>query len=307
MEYHVPSVVKFMTKYKRYEPIVQDHSSVIKAKQCKRKYFYNVVLAFKSRGNSPAMNFGSCYHTFREILERSYLESKNEDEAFEKATIAAGDQWKKFGDPPVGAQFDFLTGARLLKSCLVAYDYWKDEKKKGRVEVVAIEQEFIVTLSDGITQIGGRADQIVRWNGKLWGRDFKATSKNAAWYQRLLEPNDQVSRYTLGEGLLTGESIQGQMIELLFNSKKEGPKIIPLTTSRTPQQTERWEKDQLFYNKILTLCRDEDNYPQEEASCPYCDFHSVCKQMSEGAMMATLEQHFEQKPWDFSRSEVIDG
>lgn len=298
METITPPLVKFMAKYTRHEPVVRDHSSVIRAKECKRKYFYNIVLAFKKKGSSPALHFGSCYHTFREVLEKN----KDDEKHLDIAVTAAMEQWKEIGDPPVGADFDFLTGGRLLKSCLIAYEHWQKEKAQGKVEVIASEQEFIVTLSDGNTKIGGRADQIVRWNGKLWGRDFKATSKNSAWYQRLLEPNDQISRYTLGEGLLTGETIQGQLVELLYNTKKEGPKIIPLIATRTPQQIERWEKDQIFYEKILDLCRNEDNYPMEEAGCTYCDYHSVCKQMTEGAMMATLEQHFEQKPWDFTRS-----
>ena len=46
----------------------------------------------------------------------------------------------------------------------------------------------------------GRADQIVKWSGKVWGRDFKTSSKDGAFYQRQLDPNEQFTGYTYAEG-----------------------------------------------------------------------------------------------------------
>ena len=291
----------FMAKFDRYEPIVRDHTAIITAKTCYRKYFFKIVLGFRKKDNPPYIQFGQAYHTFREELEKL--------QDLEAALEKAADVWKKgSGDPPVGSDFDWLTGERLIKSCLVAHDFWQREKKLGRIVVVASEQEFIVTLKDGKTKTGGRADQLVRWNGRIWGRDFKATSKNAAWYQRMIEPNDQVTRYTLCESKMSGEEVQGQLIELLFNSRKEGPKIIPLTSTRTPKQLSEWEDDQIFFEALLEQCRQADKWPMCEHHCPYCEYHSVCKQINEGAMMNQLTTNFVQRQWDFTRTikEAVD-
>lgn len=294
----------FLSQFARMEPEVLDHTAIITAKTCFRKYFLKIVLGMRSNDRSTDyIPFGSCYHTFREVLEKRFKEHGNQDKAFEEAAMIAGDQWKKEGgDPSVGTSYDYLTGQRLLKSCLVAYQHWQREKAAKRIEVLAVEQEFMVVLSDGATKTGGRADQLIRWNGKLWGRDFKSTSKNSAWYQRLLEPNDQVTRYTLAESKLQGEPVQGQLVELLYNTKKEGPKIIPLLATRTQKQLEEWEKGELFFRKLLKQMSEADNYPMCESHCPYCEYHSVCKQSSEAGMADVLKQHFVQKRWDFTRS-----
>jgi len=237
------------------------------------------------------------------VLEKEWQKDEKADKAFDAAIEAASSQWKKSGgDPPVGVDFDYLTGERLFKSCMVAFNWWANEKKMGRIKVVAVEQEFHVLLSDGKTTTGGRADQMVRWNGKLWGRDFKSTSKNKKWFQRLLEPNDQITRYTLAEGILNGEEVQGQLVELLYNTKKEGPKIEPLITSRTQQQLHEWQRGELLFRRLLDQMREEDNYPMCEMHCPYCEFHSVCSQATEQSMADVLKQHFTQKRWDFTRS-----
>ena len=284
-----------MAKYQRHEPVIHDSTAIVTAKTCFRKYFYKIVLGFRAKGNPPYIAFGSCYHEFREVLEKT--------QSLDQALDAAATMWEKIGrNPPVGADYDFLTGERLFKSCMVAHEHWLKEKKNGRIQVIAVEQEFVVTLKDGTTRTGGRADQIVRWNGKLWGRDFKATTKTSAYYQRLLDPNDQFTRYTLAEGKLCGEEIQGQLIELMFNTRKEGPKVVPLSTGRTPGQLSRWEDEQIFFEKLLDQCRNEDVWPMCEAHCPFCEYHSVCKQVNEGGMMSTLESNFSQIAWDFTRA-----
>lgn len=284
---------RFMTKYERYEPAVRDHTSLITAKTCKRKYFLKIVLGFRPKQTPSYFAFGSAYHKFREVLEKT---SKVED-----AISAAITYWSKHGtEPQVGTRWEFLTGGRLLASCKAAFTHWQKERAAGQMKVIAVEQFFQVTLSDGKTVIGGRADQILRWNGKLWGRDFKTSSKMGKFYDRTLEPNNQFMLYTVAESKLSGERVLGQLVEVMYNTDKEGPKVVPLMTSRTEDQTNEWEQDIIFYERLLAMCREADRYPMEESQCPFCEFHSVCKAPSEGAMMGQLESNFHQVAWDYS-------
>lgn len=330
---------QFMGKLQRYEPVVQDHSAVSVAHRCKRKYFLRVVLGFVERSSPQYFGFGSCYHKFREVLEKQWLgitpytapspqeriQPEWQTAAFGVALQAAMDLWKKkkMKDPPPDDKWGFMTQARMIESCAVAFKHWQREKDQGRIEVLACEQNFIVPLPDG-TKVAGKADQIIRWNGKLWGRDFKTSSKEQnAYYARTLDPNDQFTRYTWaeselsgvrfnGDGTITGTPVQGQLVEVLFNAKptkkeQKGPSVHAHIASRSPTQLVAWVKEQVFYSKLLELLRENDNYPMEPAACSFCEFHSVCKTSGERAMMAKLEAEFRVEPWDcVNRVDVDD-
>lgn len=323
---------EFMVKYERYEPLIKDSTQIMAAKTCLRKYFYQIVIAHVPTDNPIYFAWGSAYHKFREHLERLYgfgldrpkkYDLEKAQNAYLGALEIARQYWKKHSKPePLGSKFDFMTEARLIKSCAVGFKHWQKEKMQGAVEVIAVEQSFNVQLTDG-SHTSGRADQIIRWSGKLWGRDFKTTTKDGKFYARGLEPNDQFTRYTLAEGKLAGEFVQGQFIEVLYNDKstggkvsektgkkspvnEKGPEIFDFQTSRTPYQIEQFEKGQTVINKILDVCRETDVWPMQEVNCPFCPYHSVCSKGSEGGMMAQLDAYFQIRPWNNTVVGVID-
>lgn len=295
-----PKPYRFMGEFERMEPLILDHTAIINAKTCMRKYFFAIVLGMNPRGDPmPYFAFGSAYHKFREVLEISYRDNPN-GTPYKDALIAAVKYWGEATggkEPQLGTKWDFLTRARLMKSCEVAYDKWKEEKKQGKIEVLAIEQPFNVELGEG-EYTSGRFDQIVRWNGKVWGRDFKTSSKEGAFYARGLDPNDQFTRYTYAEQQLAGTKVEGQIIEVLYNSKKEGPRVTPYLSTRTQWQLEDWKADEMFMRETIARAREQDRWPKQEHNCSFCQFHSVCKMGSEGSQRAKLKQEFTQRPWD---------
>ncbi len=303
---------RFMAKYDRYEPKIKDSHAIQQVKVCPRKYFLQIVLAFQSKEKPPYFEWGTAYHKFRETLEREYGFGHNKpkvydpDKARESFTVATNvgvNYWRKNGrDQDVNSKYGYMTTNRLMQSFVAAFKHWETEKKQGRIEVIAIEQAFNVKLEDG-SYTSGRADQIIRWNGKAWGRDFKTSSQDREFFSRRLEPNDQFTRYTVAEGKLTGEIVQGQFIEVLYNAKstknkENGPEVYTLTTSRTAYQLAQFEKEQATINDVLEVYRKNDVWPQHESSCPFCPFHSVCTKPTEAGMMAQLEAHFDIRPWD---------
>ena len=289
---------KFMAKLQRAEPAIIDSSAAQTFKKCARQYFYRYVLGRKTKKEPEFFRFGRSYHKFREVLERT--------QDFKEALVAAQTLFRKGGgDPVVGSKYDFMTELRLLKSCTVAWEHWKKEKTLKVIEVIAIEQPFNVELADG-SRTSGRADQVVKWNGKLWGRDFKTSSKMGKFYERSLEPNDQFSRYTFSEGKLAGEPVQGQIVEVLYNTKKDGPSLHQFLATRTLSQLAVWESEQMFYNLILNTCRETDTWPMNENACWNCDYHSVCKTPTEVMMMNRLENDYIYSPWDNMKVDQID-
>lgn len=296
---------RFMAELPRMEPVVRDSTIEMRAKTCKRYYFYTTVLGYRERKNAIYLNWGIAYHKFREVLERTNGDVK----AAIKVVI---DTWQKEqgGDPPVGTKWDWMTLERLLASCKTAYQWWLREKEMKRVVVLPdfIEKQLTVLLKDGKTTIGAKVDQLTRWVGRLWGRDFKTSSKMGKYYERQLEPNDQFMRQTLIETRLTGEPVQGVLVEVLYNTKLQGPEIKGFTTTRSLDQLARWEDEQVYLAEELQRNRDSDVWPMEEKQCPFCAFRIVCKAATEKAMVAQLRANFDLKPWNFFHtSEDDDG
>jgi len=321
IEEHLPKTERrFMAKYDRYEPKIRDSTAIRSLKTCAKRYFFEIVLGRTPKETAIYFAWGSAYHLFREVLEKEYgyghdrpavFDEEKAKQAYATAALAGTDYWRKHGqDQDAGSKYAFATMGRLLKSFLVAFDFWKKEKLQGRIEVIAVEQAFNVQLADG-SYTSGKADQIIRWSRGLWGRDFKTSSKPVEFYSRTLEPNDQFTRYTLSEGKMSGEVVRGQFVEVLWNAKPtknkdNGPEIHEFTTSRTAYQLEQFEHEQSIINKQLELYRQTDTYPMQEISCSFCPFHSVCTKPTEGAMMAQLEAHFKVRPWDNTRIGLDD-
>lgn len=282
------------------EPLILDHTAVIQAKACLRKYFFGIVLGMNPRGPQPMyFSFGSAYHKFREVLEQEYMKG-NKLTDFKiglDAALAYYDEATGGKNPEVTDKFGFLTRERLMQSCMASYKHWQREKLQNKIIVLAVEQPFNVELADG-EFTSGRFDQIVRWNGKIYGRDFKTSSKEGMYYQRGLDPNDQFTRYTYAEQALAGQRCEGQIIEVLYNSKKAGPTITQYISSRTQWQLDDWKRDELFMRETISRARASDTWPKQEHNCGFCQFHSVCSMGSEPAQRAKLKAHFSQKAWN---------
>lgn len=292
MEIITPIKIKFLPSLKRCEPAARDSTAIRAAKFCFRYYFLTIVCGYRKKEKDLPLVFGAAYHKFRDVLEKT--------DKIQDAVQAALKMWP--GDPPVGHKFEFLTRDRLVKSCMVGYNQRKVEMERGNIEVIASEQRLDLLMKDGKTRRGGIADQFLRWNGKPWGRDFKASSKTLAFWKRKLTPSDSLTGYIWCLTKLAAEKVPGLILELLHNSRKEGPKIEQLLATRTPSQLDRWEEEQIFYEGLITKCREEDCWPMEEEQCTYCDMRSVCSQSSESTMISQLEKHFVCKPWDYKET-----
>lgn len=292
METITPPKQVFMAKFQRFEPASRDSTAIMAAKTCLRLFFYTIVLGFREKEKDKPVyfRFGSAYHKHKEVLYQTG--------DFKLSIEAASKVWNNYTPNP-DDRFAFMTGPRLLESMMKSYEVYQKEKEQNRIEVVAVEQSFEVVMKDETTRRGGKADQFIKWNGKLWGRDWKTSSKTSKFYDQTIDPNDQFTGYIWGLSRLSGQLVQGLIVDVLFNSKTQGPEIKQFTSARTPQQLDRWEDEQIHFEKIISISREADIWPQQEKSCSFCKFRSVCTKSSEAAMMNQLESNFVQKPWDY--------
>lgn len=308
---------RFMKQFPRHELLAKDHSGIIVAKGCLRKYFYREVINLVPReSNVIFLPWGTAYHMFREKLDEIYGYGDNEPptyddekakEAFKIASREATKYWHEHGeDQKPGAKYDWFTTERFYASCVKAFEHWVNEKKLGRVKIIAVEQYFNVQIKDGSFR-QGRTDRIVEIREELWNVDYKSTSKPQEWFKGQLQPNNQIRTYTFGAKALSGRNVRGTIIEALYNGKStkkgdKGPEVYEELIEVTDYELDIWEEEQVQWNNILELCREKDVWPQTETQCAWCEYNIVCRKGSEAAMVYTLENKFQQRLRDPSRS-----
>lgn len=284
----------FMAKFDRYETIYQDHSAMDYLKKCDRQYFYRIVLGRvpQMQKNQTVLDFGTAYHKFKEVLERT----KDIKDAIGAAKNV------KIQEPELGSKWEFLTGSRLMKVMAIAYQAWEREKQLGKIEVIDVEMFWNVMLSDG-TYVAGRMDQLVKWGGQIWNRDWKTSTKQITYFQSGTEPNDQVDRYNFGGSNLISAPLGGTIFDVMYHTKTVEPTITPVLATRTKSQIETWVKEQIHINTHLKSNRELDIWPKRETSCYMCDYKSVCRKPTEASQMAELESRFKLSPWDCTTTE----
>ena len=304
---------KFLEKFDRYEPVILDNTAISLYKLCPRKYQLRIAMGFDEIETKPYFVSGSSYHKYRDQFEINW--KANADLSFidrvDYSHIVAESEaiklWNKITKdkevPAPNTKWDWITRSRLTKSLSIAKEWISVEKKNNNIIVIATEQPFIVEVIPNVFW-GGKADQVARWNNRLWGRDFKTSSKEGQYYKRTLKPNSQFIGYTVAEELLHGSTVDGQLVEVLYNTKTAGPKITPYPNSFNIYEKGIWKRDLASWSDKIKKSRELDLYEVSESHCSFCQFHMVCSNTSENGMMATLESKFKLNPWDFQN---IDG
>lgn len=294
----------------RFLPTTYDHTAFKYFKECHRKFFYRIVLGRTAKMSKyqTIFDFGKIYHKFREVLELEHMAGKTNEQAFAVAMLEAF----KLDFTPGEGKYEFYNRALIVETCKAGYEHWLNEKKLGIIKVLAVEQPINVELGNGIF-ISGRADQIISWRGKIWGRDFKTTSKMQQYFDATLDPNDQPTRYIFMESKLhfgdsaieNGKKVEGVIFEVVQNTKTTKPKIYNTPITKTTAQLQQWRKEQLFLHKLLDICIEEDIWAMHETNCTFCDYHKVCKQPSFASMENMLKNDFLLSPWDHEKVDQV--
>jgi hypothetical protein len=285
-----PSFRRLLPALPRQEPSTKDSTAVSTFKECKRKYFYRMVLGrSKPEGEwTSVFAWGSAVHKF---LEHLYA---GDDVA------TSTQEGLKIFRAPTHRNFEFQTKERLMQTFIKLFKFYTEEKSRRNVEVIGVEQPFNVIFPDG-NVVGGRFDQIIKWNGRIWLRDWKTTSKRIDWWRKALEPNDQATRYIFGMSCLQfGQDkngyptkvIDGVLFTAIQNMKTNEAHIEAAPSSRNLWQLKKWMDDQMHIHGEMDRCRDADIWPMNEKACFMCEYKEVCNAPSEAAMEGMLKTHF---------------
>lgn len=289
---------RFLPTLQRYEPETADHSATKVFKECPRKYFYRMTLGRQLPEGKwkSVFAWGTAIHKYLEVL---YQTGDAGQAAQESLPL-----WVY----PTNPTFDWQTKERMIETFAALYKFYAEERN---VEVLMIEQPWNVLFPDGV-EVGGRVDQLIKSNGRLWLRDWKTSSKQLNYFKQGLEPNDQAIRYIYGiSSLQFGQDengypnrvVDGVYFVHIYNTKTIKPTIQPVPVSRTLSQIRTWVDDQMFIHRQMDLCRTDDIWPMHEVSCGFCDYRMVCNAPSPGAMEHMLKNQYVLSPWKHENTE----
>lgn len=297
-----------------FEPEVLDNSQIETFQRCPRKYLLRYGLRRAPVGENYSIGFGLAYHKYREEVENFMIERdcnmNDEVHAEALSTAVAG-----FKQPPQGHKKEFLSIDRLVQSCNLARMRIEREQARGAIEVIKSEDSFDLFLPTSDERFGGRMDQIIMWNGRIWIRDFKTTSYMGKTYADQFDPNNQMSGYVWAGTQLSGRPVQGVLIETVYNTKTRGPDIKQFLSTRSEGQIEQWSAT--VAHELTEIRKAWERMPEEGylafpqrtlacndyGGCYYAGRHGdvgACSMNSGHEIEGWLEQKTQYSEWDFT-------
>ena len=320
-----------------YDPKTLDNSTVGTFSDCPRLGLFRYGMRRGFGGKNWPIQFGLGYHKYREVLEEEIEGSGMlTDTEHETALNAALDG---FIEPPADHRHSFLTSTRLIQSCTHARLKVEKERKAGQILVTQSEDSFDLSLPfeichdcgwgrylskdrEGQTYCpqcggeeihssshGGRVDQHITWQGQQLVRDFKTTSRMGPRYWHKYSPNGQLSGYVWSGQQLSGRKFGGAMVEVLYNTKNEGPIIKQQLITRSPGSITQWEASMYWEHRFIRMmfaAKEEMGYlafPQRTNHCSQysgCAFQDACQSESGADIEKWLENYTLYSHWDFT-------
>lgn len=299
---------------------VFDHSILSTFSACPRKALYSYELNRSGNGDNPNTRFGSAYHRARYTYEKLYIQltasgRSLDDEKVREGILTLGlaAALKDWTDPDTDDKFGYLDRKRLVESCELGFQQFLLEKSQGAYEVIAVEVPFTLKLPSGAS-FGGKIDRIDRWNGKLWVRDYKTTSRAKSRKNKSdpirpqypYEPLHSFSGYTWAAEKLSGQPIEGVLVDGLYNTKENGPELFNVISSRSELDIEdfiEWAEGEIASYKEA---QQAQTWIKRTNSCNMysgCFYREACLQSSWGRIEGWLEDHTVEYIWNFEEED----
>lgn len=278
-----------------------DNSLISTVSRCPRKGFYSYWLNRAPLGKSWAIAWGNAYHKFMEVLVGGYVADGREDPTayYDEAMEAGFEYWQE--QPPLGHRRDWMTNERLRETLNLGLEHWLKELQQGNRKILHTEQAFTVELPSG-RPYGGRIDQVLEWNGRLWLRDFKTTARMGRTYGRKFDPNNQMSGYIWATQQLSGRPVQGVIIQTVYNTKTKGPEIHEHLSTRAPGHLDQWIETTETKMDIIEMYEERNSWPMNTLACDDyggCPYREACQGEHWASIDQWLKHNTEHDPWDF--------
>lgn len=269
---------------------------------CPRKYFFEIVLGFKTDKESVHLIFGRYYHSALECYD---------------AALAAGGTWEEARE------------AAVMRALNISYNWESQDKTKNRFNLWRTVQWYCeqypkhsdhvkpVVDKDGVPLIElpfsftlpvdypgghnylicGYFDGIVEAMGSFFARERKTTGHtiNTDWFSTF-DIDAQIDLYSLASKIcfdikVRGVLIDGAQISINFSRFARAPSF------RTEPQLEEFVKDLEYWIKQAEKFALEEYWPKASRFCFMCPFRVVCGR-DPASQTGALLGNFRIEDWD---------
>ena len=291
-------------------PEAYDNTIVKSHMECPRRALYEYVLNRRiglgddknGISQNPALGWGQIYHRYREKLQQGARKDLPLANLHPQLVQQAISLWH---EPPEDSRRGWMTFERLRDTLDTAYQYVLDELAVGTMKVVETEMPYALSLPTG-ERHSGRIDQLVEWRDRLWVRDFKTTSWYGPSYWNGYEVDHQMTGYWWAAGELSGRTIAGVIVEVMYNNKTKGPEIHSQSFGRNKSHFKAWVSS--LSGEIGDFERNLDRldelgiyaFPQRTTACGNwggCGYLPACELGGQVAIEDWLEQNTVESRW----------
>jgi len=288
-----------------------DQTSISWMQECWRKYYYAMVLGYRSKHESIHLFYGILYHSALERFDRYKIAGVNFDDA-QRAIVrfVLNETWIE--GKPWESDHDKKTRETLVRSVI----WYTEQFKNDPAETVrlangeaAVELTFQMPLDWGPYRdynyvLTGHMDRLVSLAGDLYCSDRKTTgSALGARYYETFKPNVQVTQYTLAGKVVYKMPIKGVLIDaaqILTGSTNFGRTI----SYRTDKELEEYLNELKHYWFPLQIQQARESidapWPMNPQACHKyegCQFRKVCS-MDPALRQRALDSDFIKHPWN---------
>jgi hypothetical protein len=295
------------TNSRSFLPVIDrpiDNTAMNAYLACPREFHYGYIQHRRGRGRSPALVYGSAWHT---VMEWHYKTGGDRNKVIYETTMA----WEGHDDPQ-----DY----RTLDRCLLDYDRFRDKyglpgsaTDDGRT--IGYPEEPLVELATNASALGilhpwaGKLDRIIDLGGLAYVEDHKTTSRLDKNYFRQFDLSNQMMGYTvLGKALFPQLNVVGVRINLahVLTGKTEFHREL---FTFSPSRLEEWTANMNVWLKRLAkdyemlAAGDPDAFPGHygDNGCSrkfgMCGYHPVCS-ASPRLRQGVLERDYEINVWN---------
>ena len=259
--------------------------------KCPAKYDLRIRQQWDPRFKSGALLYGTAVHKGLEAWYRG--------EGLLAAFAAIEESWSP--DHPTD---DFRTLGRAKElMTLYAREYPRESWKILQVEVPFCIDTGMTTDCGEPIEYGGIYDLLVSFGHVLYAVDHKTTSMLGPQYMLQFNPNNQMTGYTWGAQQMSGQKVQGVIINAMCTTSSGKMSFQRQPTSRTAYDIQAWLRDlQKICSNILKAEREEFFYKNttecvgKYGACPY---HSVHVLGDPEDQRRRLESDYVKSVWDF--------
>jgi hypothetical protein len=273
-----------------------DNTAMSLFMRCPRKYDFAMRRHRRGSGNtnSPALAYGSAWHT---MMELHYKFGGDSDIVY----MGLEKHWQDHGK---------LDDHRTKERAWLEYQKYVEKygpPDQEEAKTVGFPDNPLVEISANVTWDGaphayaGKIDRIIELQGQYYVEDHKTTSRMGDYYFKQFELSNQMMGYVwIARKLIPGIKIAGVRINAHCVLKRES-KFARNVISFSDDRLEEWAENYADWIARLQHCYAEDNFPGNYSECDgkyrICEYATVCS-MPPRLRERVLESEFEINPWN---------